>query len=325
MLRRDFMRAAGASGLALAAGGALAQAVPKGPVRILVGFAPGGGTDVVARVLAPKLSQLWGTQVIVENRAGATGMIAADHVAKAAPDGNTLLLANMNTHAIAPALFPHVPYDAHKDFTPIVPLGYTPNILVGNTGQGPKSVAELVALCKSKPGAISFGSAGNGSIQHLALELFKIAAGISTIHVPYKGSAAMITDVIAGQVNFSFDTMPSSGPHIQNGKLVALAQTTKVRHKNFPNVPTMEEAGIRGYDVSFWYGQVGPKNLPAAMVEQMNADVLKVIAMPDVVDKLERAGVSDGGGTAQKLTGMIESDLKRWAKVIKDANIKPDS
>jgi tripartite-type tricarboxylate transporter receptor subunit TctC len=291
----------------------------------LVGFGPGGGTDVVARVLAPKLAQLWNTQVIVENRAGATGMIASDFVSKAAPDGATLLLANMNTHAIAPALFSHVPYDANKDFSCIGYLGSTPNILVGNTSQGPKTVAELVALCKSKPGAISFGSAGNGSIQHLALELFKMAAGINTLHVPYKGSGPMISDVIAGQVHYSFDTMPSSGPHIQNGRLVPLAQTAKGRHKNYPNVPTMEEAGFRGFDVTFWYGLAAPKNLPAPMVEQINADLNKVLAMADVVEKFERAGVSVGGGNPQKFASMVDADLKKWGKVIKDANVKPDA
>jgi len=325
MLRRDFLRAVGASGCAAVAGSAIAQAIPKGPVRIIVGFAPGGGTDVLARVIAPKLSTLWNTQVIVENRAGATGMIGADYVAKSAPDGMTLLLANLNTHALAPALFPHVPYDVQRDFTPIVHIGSTPNILVGNTNQGPRSVAELVALCKSKPGQVSFGSAGNGSIQHLALELFKIAAGINAVHVPYKGSGAMLTDLIGGQVNYSFDTMPSAGPHIQNGKLIALAQTGKVRSKAYPNVPTMEEAGYPGYDVGFWYGLAGPKKLPAAMVQQMNADVGKVLAMPDVVDKFERAGTGDGGGSVQKFAQMIEVDAKKWAKVIKEANVKADS
>lgn len=325
MLRRNFLQTIGASGAALVAGSAFAQNIPKGPIKLMVGFAPGGGTDVMARVLAPKLSALWNTQVIVENRAGATGMIGADYIAKSAPDGMNLLVANLNTHALAPGLFPHVPYDALKDFTPIIHIGSTPNILVGNTQQGPKSVAELVALCKSKPGTISFGSAGNGSIQHLAIELFKIATGINVIHVPYKGSGAMLTDLISGQINYSFDTMPSAGPHIANGKLVPLAQTQKVRSKSYPNVPTMQEAGYPGFDVGFWYGLAGPKNMPAAMVAQMNADVNKVLAMPDVAEKFERAGASDGGGTPQKLAAMIEVDAKKWAKVIKDANVKADS
>lgn len=325
MLRREFLQTVGATSCSLLAGSALAQGIPKGPIRILVGFAPGGGSDVLARVIAPKLSAVWNTQVIVENRPGATGMIAAEYVAKSAPDGLTLLLANLNTHALAPSLFPHVPYDIHKDFAPIVHIGSTPNILVGNTHQGPKSVAELVALCKSKPGMISFGSAGNGSIQHLALELFKVATGINAIHVPYKGSGAMLTDLISGQINYSFDTMPSSTAHIQNGKLVPLAQTQKVRAKSYPNVPTMEEAGYPGYEVGFWYGLVGPRKLPAAIVQQMNEDMNKVLAMPDVVDRFERFGTGDGGGSPQKLAGMIETDAKKWAKVIKDADVKPDA
>jgi tripartite-type tricarboxylate transporter receptor subunit TctC len=324
MLRRDFLRTVGASGCALVSGGAIAQNAPKGLVRLVVGFAPGGGTDVLARVIAPKLSAVWNTQVIVENKPGATGMLGADLVAKSAPDGLTLLVANLNTHGIAPGLYARVPYDLHKDFTPIVHIGSTPNILVGNASQGPKSVAELVALCKSKPGAITFGSAGNGSIQHLALELFKIAAGIDAIHVPYKGSGAMLTDLIGGQINYSFDTMPSSAAHVQSGKLVPLAQTSKVRTKSYPNLPTMEEAGYPGYEVGFWYGLAGPSKLPVAMVQQINEDVNKVLAMPDVVAQFEKYGTSDGGGSPRKFNGMIEVDAKKWAKVIKDANVKAD-
>lgn len=325
MLRRDFLKTVGVSGCALAGGGAWAQSAPKGPIRILVGYAPGGGTDVLSRVIAPKLALLWDTPVVVENRPGATGMIAASAVAKAVPDGLTLLMANMNTHAIAPGLFPQIAYDVQSDFTPIVHVGSTPNILVGNASQGPKTVAELVDICRKKPGSISFGSAGNGSIQHLALEMFKDSVGIEALHVPYKGSGAMLTDLIGGQINYSFDTMPSSGPHIRGGKLVSLAQTQKVRHKSYPTVPTMEEAGVRDFEVSFWYGLAGPKGLPAAMVQQINADVNKVLAMPDVIEKFELAGTGDGGGVPQKLAKMIETDTKKWAKVIKTANIKPDA
>lgn len=325
MFRRNFLKTAGMSACALVGGSAFAQSLPKGPVRILVGYAPGGGTDVLSRVIAPKLSELWATPVIVENRAGATGMIATSYVAKSAPDGLTLLMANMNTHAIAPGLFPQIPYDVQNDFSPIVHIGSTPNILVGNTSHCPKTVAELVDLCKKKPGSISFGSAGNGSIQHLAMEMFKDAVGIEALHVPYKGSGAMLTDLIGGQINFSFDTMPSSGAHIQSGKLIPLAQTQKVRHKSYPNVPTMEEAGVRDFEVSFWYGLMGPKGMPAAMVQQINADVNKVLAMPDVVEKFDRAGTGEGGGAPQKLLKMIDVDTRKWAKVIKKADIKPDA
>jgi tripartite-type tricarboxylate transporter receptor subunit TctC len=323
--RRQFLRTVGASGCALVAGSAIAQGSARGPIRIIVGFAPGGGSDVLARVIAPKLQALWNTPVIVENKAGATGTIAADYVAKSAPDGLTLLLANLNTHALAPGLFAKLPYDANKDFTPIVHIGSTPNILVGNASQTPKSVAEVVALCKSKPDSVSFGSAGNGSIQHLAFELFRSAAGFSAIHVPYKGSGAMLSELIGGQINYSFDTMPSSGPHVQSGKLVALAQTGKVRSKTYPKLPTMEEAGFPGYDVGFWYGLAGPKNLPAALTQQINEAVNKVLAMPDVMEQYARAGTEDGGGDPQKLARMIETDGRKWAKVIKDANIKADS
>jgi len=301
------------------------QSPQKGPIRLIVGFAPGGGTDVLARLLAPKLALLWGTQVIVENRAGATGMIGADYVAKSAPDGLTLLVANLNTHAIAPGLFPKVPYDLHKDFSPIVVLGSTPNMLVCNTQQGVKSVADVVALCKNKPGKISFGSAGNGSIQHLAYELFKHAAGIDAIHVPYKGSGAMLTDLISGQINFSFDTMPSSAAHVASGRLIPLAQTEKQRSKSYPNLPTMAEVGYPSYEVGFWYGLAGPKGMAQSQIQQINEDVNKVLAMPEIIERYQGIGTEPGGGRADRLRNLIDVDSKKWAKVIKDAGVTSDS
>jgi len=324
MQRRDWLRALAITGPALMMNKVCAQ-IPKRPIRLIVGFAPGGGSDVLARLLAPKLAALWNTQVIVENKPGVTGMIAADYVAKSAPDGLTVLLANLNTHAIAPGLFSNVPYDLHKDFTPIAYIGLTPNMLVCNPKQTVRSVADVVALCQSKPGQISFGSAGNGSIEHLAFELFKTAAQIDAIHVPYKGSGAMLIDLISGQINFSFVTMPSSAAHVDNGRLIPLAQTGMTRAKNYPNLPTMVEAGYPGYEVGFWYGLVGPKGLPASLVAEMNAGMNQVLAAPDIAERLLALGMAGGGGSPDTFRALIAADAQRWAKVIKDAGVTPNS
>jgi len=325
MQRRTLIGTAGAAAASLAAPWLAAQTLPAGPIRIVVGFSPGGGTDILARVIGQKLSVLWNTQVLVENRAGATGVIAAEYVAKQPADGNTLLMAHINSHAIAPALFPKMPYSVERDFTPVVLVGVTPNLLVCNEQQPAKTVPELVALCRAQPGKISFGSAGNGSAQHLALEMFKLAAGLDAIHIPYKGSGPMLTDLIGGQINYSFDTMTAATPHVKSGKAVAVAQTRQKRAKGHPNVPTMAESGFPGFEATTWYGLVGPGRLPAAMVQRMNEDINRVLAMPDVQDKFDQYGAEDGGGSAEKFAGFIQSESRKWAKVVKDANVKPDA
>ncbi len=298
-----------------------AQSLPPGPIRILVGFPPGGGTDVVARVIAQKLSVLWSQPVVVENRAGAAGVIAAEYVAKQPADGTALLMAHINSHAIAPALYPKIPYNAERDFSPITLVGVTPNLLICGEQQPAKTVKEIVELCKKNPGKISFGSAGNGSAQHLALEMFKLAAGIDAIHIPYKGSGPMLTDLIGGQINYSFDTMTAATPHVKSGKAIAVAQTREKRAKGHPTVPTMAESGFPGFEATTWYGLVGPAKMPPAMVQRMN----EVLAMPDVIEKFEQYGAEDGGGSAEKFAGFIQSESKKWAKVVKDANVKADA
>ena len=302
-----------------------AQTLPNGPVRIVVGFAPGGGTDILARVIGQKLGDMWKTQILVENKAGASGVIAADYVAKLPADGSTLLMAHINSHAIAPALFPKMNYDAVRDFSPIVLVGVTPNLLIGNEQQAAKSVKELVDLCRAKPNQISFGSAGTGSAQHLALEMFKLQARVAALHVPYKGSGPMLTDLIGGQINYSFDTMTAATPHVKSGKAIALAQTREKRAAGHPNVPTMAESGFPGFEATTWYGLAGPKAMPAAMVQRMNEDINKVLAMPDVMARFEQYGAEDGGGSADKFAAFIRSESVKWAKVVKDANVKPDA
>ena len=325
MKRRTFVAATAATAVTLAAPAVQAQSLPAGPVRILVGFAPGGGTDILARIVAQKLQTMWGITVLVENRAGATGVIAAEAVAKAAPDGNTLLMAHINSHALAPALMPKLSYVVDRDFTPLTLVGITPNLLICNNDQPAKTVAELVAQCKANPGKVSFGSAGQGSAQHMALESFKLAAGVDTIHIPYKGSGPMLADLIGGQIGYSFDTMTAATPHVKSGKVRAIAQTRAKRASSYPNVPTMVEAGFPNFEATTWYGLVGPGKLPPAMAQRMNEDINKVLVMPDVVEKLAQYGAEDGGGSAQRFAEFIRTEQVKWAKVVKDSNVKLDS
>jgi tripartite-type tricarboxylate transporter receptor subunit TctC len=322
MQRRTFTIATAAT---LAAPMLRAQTLPAGPVRIVVGFPPGGGTDALARVVGQKLTDMWKVSVVIENKAGAAGVIAADYVSKQAPDGNTLLMAHINSHALAPAMGMKLAYDAEKDFVPISMVGVTPNILICNQNQPAKTVADLVALCKSKPGGISFASAGGGSAQHFALEMFKLQAKVFALHVPYRGSGPALVDLIGGQVNYCFETMTSAAPHIKGGKAIALAQTRLKRAKGFPNVPTMAESGFPGFEATVWYGLMGPGKMPAAMAQRMNEDVNKVLAMPDVQEKMDQYGAEDGGGTIEKFAGFIKAEQQKWAVVAKAAGVRPDA
>jgi tripartite-type tricarboxylate transporter receptor subunit TctC len=321
MQRRTFVAATAAT---LAAPMLRAQTLPSGTIRVIVGFSPGGGTDILARVMGQKLQEIWKTTVIVENRAGATGTIAADYVAHQPADGTTLLMAHINSQAIAPALM-KLNYNAETDFSPIMLVGVTPNLLVCNHSQQAQTVKDIVALCKANPGKVTFGSAGTGSAQHLALEMFKLQAGVSAIHVPYKGSGPMLTDLIGGQIQYSFDTMTAATPHVQQGKLVAIAQTRGKRAKPYPNVPTMQDSGFPGYEATTWYGFAGPKGMNPGLVRKMNEDMNKVLAMKDVQDKFDQFGAEDGGGSPEKFGQFIADEQKKWAKVCKEANVKLDS
>jgi tripartite-type tricarboxylate transporter receptor subunit TctC len=323
MQRRTFVTGAAAT-VALPSLYAQGSNLPSGPVRIIVGFSPGGGTDILARVIGQKLADLWKTQVIVENRAGASGTIAADFVAKQPGDGNTLLMAHINSQAITPAL-QKVGYDPAKDFQPIVLVGVTPNLLICNEQQPAKTVKDLVELCRSNPGKVSFGSAGTGSAQHLALEMFMLAAKVKAIHVPYKGSGPMLTDLIGGQIQYSFDTMTAATPHVKSGKAIAIAQTRQQRVPAYPNVPTMAESGFPGFEATTWYGLAGPARMPAAMARRMNEDVNKVMQMPDVMEKLAASGAQDGGGSAEKFGEFMAAEQVKWAKIIKDGGVKGET
>jgi len=325
MQRRQLLQVGVAGAAVLAAPMIKAQSLPSGPIRIVVGFPPGGGTDALARVRAQKLPAMWNINIVSDNTAGAAGVIAADYVAKQPADGNTLLMAHINSHALATSLQPKLGYNVERDFSPIGLVGVTPNLLICNENQPAKTVKDLVTLCKQNPGKISFASAGGGSAQHLALEMFKLRGGIDALHVPYKGSGPALTDLIGGQVQYCFETMTSATPHVKSGKAIALAQTRTKRAKGHPSVPTMDEQGFAGFDATTWYGLVGPAKLNPAFIKRINEDMNKVMAMPDVIEKFDLYGAEDGGGSPERFADFIRSETQKWAKVIKDAKVQADS
>ena len=325
MQRRSFIRASGAAAATLALPAVHAQQWPYGPVRIIVGFPPGGGTDALARVVGQKLGAMWGQQVIVENKAGVAGVLAAEYTATQPSDGSTLLMAHINSHALALSLQPKLRYNIERDFVPIVLVGVTPNLLIANPAQSAKTVKDIVALCKAQPGAVSFGSAGSGSAQHLALEMFKLRAKVDALHVPYKGSGPLLTDLIGGQIQYSFETMTAATPHVKNGRVLAIAQTRIKRAKGHPSVPTMQEEGYEGFEATTWYGLVGPGKLPTVIAQKINRDVNTVLAMPDVQEKMDTYGAEDGGGSAEKFAQFIRTEQAKWAKVVKEAGVKIES
>lgn len=330
MSRRTLLLGAAAAALALPSIG-LAQANtarvdnwPTKPIRLLVGFAPGGGTDIVARALAPVMAEALGQQVVVENRAGAAGTIAADLTAKASPDGYTLLMGHSNSNAIAPFVQPSIPYDAGADFSAITYVGYVPNVLVVHPSVPAKSVDELVALTKAKPEVYTYASSGVGSTQHLAGALFGKLTGSSIIHIPYKGSGQAVADLLAGQVNMNFDTMPPILPHAQSGKLRALAISTPQRLPQLPDVPTFAEVGINGFDVTNWYSVMGPKGIPAEIVSKIDAAVRKAMNDPTIRPKLEQQGLQFGGPqTPAEFSKFIDAELAKYRKLVVELNVRP--
>jgi len=310
---------------ALAPSIARAQSWPGRPIKLIVGFAPGGGTDIVSRILATKLTEILGQQVLVENRSGAAGTIAADMVAKSAADGYTLLAGHANSNAIAPNVMAKVPFDALNDFTPITYIGYTPNVLVVNPTVPAKSVEELVALAKSKPGVLTYASSGVGSTQHLAGALFNQISGTQMTHIPYKGSGQAVVDLVAGQVNVNFDTLPPVLEHIRAGRLRALAISSSKRMPQLPDVPTFEEKGIRGFDVTNWYSLMGPKGLPREIVSKLDDAMKKALSDADVRSKLEPQGVLIGGApNPEAFREFIRTENAKYAKMTRELNVRAD-
>ena len=298
-----------------------AWAWPDKPIEIVVGFAPGGGTDIVARVIAQRLTEVWGQPVLVENRAGATGTIAADLVAKAPADGYTLLMGHANSHAIGPNLM-KLPYDPLKDFAPISYVGYVPNVLATNPSIPAKNVKELVALLKANPDKYNYASSGNGSSQHLAGELFQLLAGVKIVHVPYKGSGDGIKDLLAGVVAMNFDTMPPVMEHIKGARLIGLAISTAKRVPQLPAVPTFDEEGIKNFEVLNWYGVMAPAATPRDIVAKLNTDINRVMREPEVKARLEQVGTQMRETTPEEFAAFMNTELAKYGKLIKDANIK---
>ncbi len=294
---------------------------PARPVKIVVPFAPGGSTDVVARILADKLAAELKQSFIVDNRAGASGNIGADAVAKAPADGYTLLMGTTGVLSINAHLFKNMPFDPAKDFAPVVYTSLITNILVVNPAVPARSVAELIALAKAKPGALTFASSGAGSSTHLSGELFKSLAGVDVLHVPYRGSSQALIDVIAGQVTMLFDNAPSSLPFVEQGKLRALAVTSTRRLPNLPDVPTLDEAGVRGYESLSWSGLVTPAGTPRPVIDKLNAAVGRVLRMEDVKQRFASLGVDAVGGTPEQFAAHVRAESEKWGKLIKTSNI----
>jgi tripartite-type tricarboxylate transporter receptor subunit TctC len=309
------------------AGGALAQGAaqtfPSRGITIVIPATPGGAIDLTARVMGPKLTDAWSKPVVVENKAGATGIIGTEFIAKAAPDGYTLVLV-ASSHAINPSMFKKLPYDTVKSFDPVVLTHVLPLMLVVHPSLPVKNVQELIAYGKANPGKLSFASSGPGGAPHMSGELFKSMAGIDMLHVPYKGSTAAHADLLSGRTSLMFDTVTAINPHVKSGAVRALAVTTAKRSAAAPDVPTMTEAELKGYETSTWGGILAPAGTPKDVVDKLNAEMNKALAAPDVRQRMLDAGIEPAGGTPQQFAAFIQSEMVKWGKVAKTAGIQPE-
>jgi len=303
---------------------ALAQAWPSKPIKWVVPFAPGGTTDILARTVGDKLALALGQPVIVENRPGAGGGVGADVVAKAAPDGYTLVGGTISTHAINASLYRKLPYDPVKDFAAITLIARLPNLLVVNPEIPATSVRELVTLMKANPGKYTFASSGNGTSQHLSGELFKSIAGVEMQHIPYKGSPPALQDVVGGQVSMTFDNITTALPLAKAGKLRPLAVTTARRSDVAPEIPTMAEAGLAGYEIGSWQGVFAPAGTPPAVVNRLNAEIVRILRMPEIRDKLLALGAEPVGNSPEEFSAMVRSEVVKWAEVVKRSGAQVD-
>lgn len=314
-----------AMALTLAAGWAVAQSGwPARPVTLVVPFPPGGGTDTGARILAEQLSRKWGQPVIVDNKGGAAGMVGAEFVAKAKPDGYTLIMGNIGTQSINPSLYPKMNYDAAKGFAPISLVAELPLAMMVNPSVPAKSVQEFIALAKSEPGKLSYSSSGAGGAPHLAAEMFKDATGTDLLHVPYRGGGPAVADLLAGHVQTSFMTVLEASGHLKSGKLRALGVTSERRVRALPEVPTLAESGLPGFNSISWIGLLAPAGTPKEAVEKISADVREVIAKPEVNARLAELGAVPMGSTPAEFGKLIDNDRERYAKIIRERNIKAD-
>jgi len=318
LLQAALMSTVFGSGLARAAN------YPGKPVRYVVPFAPGGTTDILARLIGPKLSAALGQQFIVENKAGAGGVVGADAVAKSAPDGYTILGGTISSQAINPALQPRIPYDAAKDFAPITLIGSTPNVVIVPASSPFKTMQELLAHARSNPGRLTHSSAGTGTSQHMGGELLKQLAKVFIVHIPYRGSGPAIQDVMGGQVSMGIDTLVVAAPHIKAGTLRALAVTTAKRAKGFESIPTVAESGVPGYDVASWQSVHAPAGTPSEITHLLASEIAKAMKLPDIQERFAALGLEASGMSPEQLAAFETKERAKWARVVKDGNIKAE-
>ena len=322
MKRRDFLSITGVSALAAALPQqVLAQSYPNKPIKFVVGFAPGGATDVIGRLMAKKIGDALGQPIIIENRAGGSSNIGAEVVARAVPDGYTFYVCAI-TSAINVSLFPKLAFDFARDFEPVALFANVPNILVVHPSVPAKTVKELIDYARAQPGKLSYASSGAGTSIHLSGELFKMLAKVDMVHIPYKGSAPAMTDMIGGQVQVMFDNMPSALPHVKAGKLRALAVTSAQRSPSAPEVPTMGEAGVAGFDVQSWFGLVAPKGTPKDIIARLNAESVKALATADIKERFMELGAVPGPMSPEAFGDYIRSEIIRWGEVVKVSGAK---
>ena len=325
--RRSWMLAALASVAAVAAlapPAARAESYPSKPIRMVVGFPSGGAPDILARIFSEKVSPSWGQPVVVDNKPGAGGNIGAEAVAHAAPDGYTLALGTVGTHSINGALYSKMPYDMVKDFVPVILLASTPNVLVVHPSVPARNVQELIALAKSKPGGLTFGTPGVGTSLHVSGELFNTMAGTRITHVPYKGRAMAIPDLLGGHITMMFDNLPSALPVVKEGKLRALGVTSAKRSSSAPDIPTIAEQGLPGYEAESWFAVFAPAGTPKDVVSKLNAELNRIFELPDVRQKLATLGLDPVLGTPEKLASYQRSEIAKWAKVVKESGAKAE-
>jgi tripartite-type tricarboxylate transporter receptor subunit TctC len=304
--------------------GAHAQTYPTKSIRLIVPFPPGGPADILSRAIGQKLTDSWGQQVVVDNRAGAGGTIGSDLAAKGAPDGYTLLMGFVGTHAINPSLYSSLPYDVVKSYEPVSLVATATIILVLHPSLPAKSVKELIAVAKSKPGELTFGSPGNGTPQHLAGELFNTMAGVKMTHVPFKGAVPAINDLLGGRISLIFSSAPPALPHVASGKLRALAVTSAKRSSVSPDLPTVSESGLPGFEVINWYGVLAPARTPKSIVDKLNAEITRITNMPDVKERLSTVGIEALSSTPAQFAAFIKEETAKWAKVVKFSGARLD-
>jgi len=301
-----------------------ADAYPAKPMRFVVAFPPGGGTDIIARSIAQKLAERIAQQVVVDNRPGAGGNIGTDIVAKSAPDGYTMLMGSAGPLAINASLFGKMPFDPIKDLAPVTLAASTPNVLVVHPSLRAATVKELIALAKARPGEINFASSGHGTPAHLAGELFNSMVGVKMVHVPYKGAAPALADLLGGQVQLMFSTMPPALPHVKDGKLRALAVTSAKRSPAAPDLPTLDEIALPGFEANTWHGVVVPAGTPRAIIARLNREIVAILHLPDVVERFSSQGAEALGSTPEEFAAYIRSETLKWAKVVRDSGAKAE-